>query len=83
MGTPAELAANETTGETLAPETDMLVEEEGPGEGAKAKVLKEPDQPTAAEIEQHDQTHLHLRRSEDMTHALSLQHACVKRVKVS
>eukprot|EP00971_Amphidinium_carterae_P084616 1674870-Amphidinium_carterae.1 len=50
-------------GEILAPETDMLVEEEGPEEGAKAKVLKGPDQPTAAEVEQHEaQGHLPYRR---------------------
>eukprot|EP00971_Amphidinium_carterae_P065430 1296429-Amphidinium_carterae.1 len=52
---PAELAANEHTGEPLAPETDMLVEgEEGLGEIAAAKVLRGLEQPTAAEIEQHE-----------------------------
>eukprot|EP00971_Amphidinium_carterae_P204536 4059136-Amphidinium_carterae.1 len=44
----------------------MLVDEEGPGEGTKAKVLRGPDQPTAAEVEQHEgdeaQGHLPYRR---------------------
>eukprot|EP00971_Amphidinium_carterae_P038354 754138-Amphidinium_carterae.1 len=40
----------------------MLVEE-GLGETAAAKVLKGPDQPTAAEVEQHEaQGHLPYRR---------------------
>eukprot|EP00971_Amphidinium_carterae_P009779 192993-Amphidinium_carterae.1 len=41
----------------------MLVDEEGPGEGAQAKVLRGPEQPTAAEVEQHEaQGHLPYRR---------------------
>eukprot|EP00971_Amphidinium_carterae_P275661 5469568-Amphidinium_carterae.1 len=44
----------------LAPESDMLVEgEEGLDEGTVAKVLRGPEQPTAAEVEQHEaQGHL-------------------------
>eukprot|EP00971_Amphidinium_carterae_P103469 2048482-Amphidinium_carterae.2 len=51
QGNPAELAANEETGERLVPDTDMPAEgEEGLEERTFAKVLRGPYQPTAAEI---------------------------------
>eukprot|EP00971_Amphidinium_carterae_P199490 3959076-Amphidinium_carterae.2 len=62
---PAELAANEETGERLSPDTDMPAAEEGVEERtlAKLRLLKGLDQPTAAEIEQHEaQGHLPFRR---------------------
>eukprot|EP00971_Amphidinium_carterae_P138992 2754893-Amphidinium_carterae.1 len=63
---PAELAANEATGEHFAPDTDMPAGEEkedGLGKGFLAKVFKGPEQPTAADVEQHEaQGHLPYRR---------------------
>eukprot|EP00971_Amphidinium_carterae_P027604 543830-Amphidinium_carterae.2 len=52
QGIPAELVANEETGEKLAPDEDMAASiEEGLGDGTVGRVLKGPEQPTAAEIE--------------------------------
>eukprot|EP00971_Amphidinium_carterae_P136479 2704191-Amphidinium_carterae.3 len=60
QGIPSELAANEETGAKLAPDEDMpeSVEEGLAIDSPKySNFLKGPEQPTAAEIEQHDSSH--------------------------